>query len=104
MPVITQVTVLLATGMPLPSGTEKNAGVNTERAIVSGTTIGTTIGTMIAGTGMNGIIADQIGMKEIEAGEMRIMVMIILTETVTQMRILMTGAPERMSLIVGSTA
>ena len=101
MPVIiTPVIILLTTGMQLLSGTEKNTGVTTMRAIASETTIVI----MIAGTGMKGIIADQIGMSEIKTGEIGIMVVIILTETLTQKGILRTRTAETMGLIVGSTA
>ena len=63
----------------------------------------TTIEIMIAGTDMNRIIADQKGMNEIET-EIGIMVITTMTETGTQMRILMTRASEMASLTAGSTA
>ena len=70
------------------------------RAVVSETTIET----MIAGTGTNTVIADQTGMSAIKKEEIGIVVMSILTETLTQKRILRTRAAETMSLIEGSTA
>ena len=86
--------------MQLLSGTEKNTGVTSVRAVANETMIEI----MIAETGTKAIIADQIGMSKIKTGEIRIMVVIILTETATQMRILRTRAAETMSLIIGSTA
>ena len=101
MPVtITPVIILLTTGMQLLSGIERNAGATSVRAVVSETMIET----MIAGTGMNAVIADQTGMSAIKSEEIGIVVVSILTETLTQKRILRTRAAETMSLIVGSTA
>ena len=98
--IITQVIILLTTGMQLLSGIERNAGATSVRAVVNETMIET----MIAGTGMNVVIADQTGMSAIKREEIGIGVVIILTENLTQKRILRTRAAERMSLIVGSTA
>ena len=104
MPVtITPVIVPLTTDMQLLSGIERNAGATTVRAMRA-VASETTIETMITGTGMNTIIADQIDMSEIKTGEIGIMVVSIPTEILTQKRIPKTRAAETMSLIVGSMA
>ena len=77
-----------------------NVTVRAVRAVASETTIET----MIAGTGMKAVIADQTGMSAIKREEIGIVVVSILTETLTQRRILRTRTAEMMSLIVGSTA
>ena len=75
--IITQVIILLTTGMQLLSGIERNAGATSVRAVVNETMIET----MIAGTGMNAVIADQTGMSAIKREEIGIVVVSILTET-----------------------